>query len=127
MGEQEYNKVFAENLKQYLKINNMSQADLAKRLGVSGQAVSNWCSAAKSPRMDKVDMMCRIFGCKRSDLVEERKERQKPTLRKDEIDLLKLYNLLTDEAKEKVLEYAETLGYKDKNLRKRSLLSNSAS
>ena len=70
MSEREYNEIFAENLKRYLDLNDMSQTDLARRLGVSAQSVTNWCAGKKSPRMDKVDAMCKIFGCNRSDLME---------------------------------------------------------
>lgn len=70
MSEREYNEIFAENLKRYLDLNDMSQTDLARRLGVSAQSVTNWCSGKKSPRMDKVDAMCAIFNCNRSDLME---------------------------------------------------------
>ena len=72
MSDQEYLKVFSENLKYYLTKYDISQADLAKRLGVTPTSVSNWTTGQKTPRMDKVDAMCEIFNCKRSDLMEER-------------------------------------------------------
>lgn len=72
MSDQEYLKVFSENLKYYLTKYDISQADLAKRLGVTPTSVSNWATGQKTPRMDKVDAMCEIFNCKRSDLMEER-------------------------------------------------------
>ena len=71
MSEQEFLKVFAKNLKYYLQKNDLTQADLAKRLGVSATSVSNWTGATKAPRMDTIDAMCTIFKCKRSDLMEE--------------------------------------------------------
>lgn len=71
MSEQEYNAIFSKRLKHYLDVYDMTQTDLAKRLGVSTQSVTNWCKGAKSPRMDKVDSMCAIFNCRRSDLMEE--------------------------------------------------------
>lgn len=71
MPEQEYNRVFARNLNNMLNRMEMSQADLANRLGVSPAAVSNWCRGEKTPRMDKVDTMCALFHCRRSDLLEE--------------------------------------------------------
>lgn len=70
MSDQDYMNVFATNLKRYLNENNMSYADLAKRLGVSAQSVSYWANGQKAPRMDKVDMMCEIFHCRRSNLME---------------------------------------------------------
>ena len=70
MSDQEYLKVFSENLKYYLTKYDISQAELAKRLGVTPTSVSNWATGQKTPRMDKVDAMCEIFNCKRSDLLE---------------------------------------------------------
>ena len=72
MSEQEFNKLFAKNLRYYLDKYDMTQSELAKRLGVSTQSVTNWCKGAKSPRMDKVDAMCKIFHCKRSNLMEDK-------------------------------------------------------
>ena len=66
-----FNQVFSSKLKYYLSLYNMTQAELAKRLNVGTTSVSNWCKGLKSPRMDKVDAMCAIFNCKRSDLMEE--------------------------------------------------------
>lgn len=76
MSEQDFNIIFAKNLKAYLNEYDMTQADLADKLGVSTQSVSNWCKAAKSPRMDKVDAMCSIFHCKRSDLMQDHHDKE---------------------------------------------------
>lgn len=72
MSEQEILKTIGNNIKYYLDRYEISQAELAKRLGVSTTTVSNWVNGLKAPRMPKVDMMCSIFNCKRSDLMEER-------------------------------------------------------
>ena len=72
MSDQEFNKIFSKRLKHYLNEYDMTQADLARLLGVSTQSVTNWCKGAKSPRMDKVDAMCKIFHCKRSNLMEDK-------------------------------------------------------
>lgn len=71
MSELEFNAIFSKCLKYYLNKYDMTQSELAKRLGVSTQSVTNWCKGDKSPRMDKVDAMCEIFHCKRSDLMED--------------------------------------------------------
>ena len=72
MPYEEFNKLFAKNLRYYLNKNNMTQAELAKRLNVGTTSVYNWCNGIKSPRMDKVDAMCDIFKCKRSNLIEDK-------------------------------------------------------
>lgn len=75
MSESEFNKIFSKRLKYYLGKYDMTQSELAKRLHVSTQSVTNWCKGDKSPRMDKVDAMCKIFNCKRIDLMEEKTEK----------------------------------------------------
>lgn len=71
MTESDFNKVFSKNLRLYLDKNNMTQLDLAKRLNVGTTSVSNWCNGLKSPIMDKVDAMCKLFNCSRTDLMED--------------------------------------------------------
>ncbi|MGN1381197.1 MAG: helix-turn-helix domain-containing protein [Eubacterium sp.] len=72
MPEEEFNKLFANRLRYYLDQNNMTQAELAKRLSVSTSTVSDWINGRKSPRMGKVDKMCEIFGCSRNDFISEK-------------------------------------------------------
>ena len=71
MPENDFNRIFAANLRRFLSEYGMTQADLAARLKVSPTTVSNWTKGEKSPRVDKIDAMCRIFNCRRSDFVEE--------------------------------------------------------
>lgn len=71
ISEKEFNAVFSKRLRYYLNKYDMTQLDLAKKSGVVTTSVYNWCNAIKSPRMDKVDAMCDIFHCRRSDLMEE--------------------------------------------------------
>ena len=52
MPEQEFNAVFSKRLRYYLSEYNMTQAELAKRLGVGTTSVYNWCNGLKTPRMD---------------------------------------------------------------------------
>lgn len=70
--EKDFNAIFSKRLRYYIDKYELTQSELAERLGVSAQSVSNWCKGTKSPRMDKVDAMCKIFHCKRSDLIEEK-------------------------------------------------------
>lgn len=72
MPEQEFNAVFSKRLRYYLSKYDITQAELAKKLGVGTTSVYNWCNGIKTPRMDKVDAMCDLFNCKRSDLIEEK-------------------------------------------------------
>lgn len=72
MSEHQFNAVFSKRLRYYLNKYEMTQVELAKKLGVGTTSVYNWCNGIKTPRMDKVDIMCDLFHCKRSDLMEEK-------------------------------------------------------
>lgn len=76
MPETEFNQLFSKRLRFYLSKYEMTQLELSKRLGVGSTSVYNWCNGIKAPRMDKVDKMCEIFHCKRSDLIEDKEEGQ---------------------------------------------------
>lgn len=77
LRERDFNTIFAINLNRLLSDHNISQRDLANRLGVSPQSVSNWCSGKKTPRMDKVDKICHMFGIRRDDLTTDRSTQKK--------------------------------------------------
>lgn len=72
--EKNFNDIFSRKLRYFLNFYEMNQAQLAKRLGVGTTTVSEWCNGKKTPRMDKIDAMCRIFHCKRSDFLTDQKD-----------------------------------------------------
>ena len=61
----------ADNLKKIRKDNNLSQEDLADKLGVSRQSVSKWESGQAYPEMDKVLQICKLFNLNINDLLNE--------------------------------------------------------
>ena len=62
--------IFAKNLKRLLVENDITASELARRLDVSKSSVADWKKGVSLPRMDKVDMICAVLHCTRSDLVE---------------------------------------------------------
>jgi len=71
MPEKDFNAVFSKRLRYYLNKHEMTQVELANKLGVGATSVYNWCNGIKAPRMDKIDAMCDLFDCRRSDLIED--------------------------------------------------------
>ena len=69
--EKDFNKVFSDNLRYHLEIRNITQVELAHRLGVGTTSVYNWTSGLKTPRMDKIDKICSILRVSRNDLLTE--------------------------------------------------------
>lgn len=62
---------FHKNLEYLRKEKNISQEDLAFKLGVSRQAVSKWESGAAYPETAKMVAMCKIFDCTLDELINE--------------------------------------------------------
>ena len=61
----------SDNLRKIRKENNMSQEQLAEKLGVSRQAVSKWESGQSYPEMDKVLLICKFFNYNIDELMNE--------------------------------------------------------
>ena len=61
----------SDNLKIIRKDNNLSQEQLAEKLGVSRQAVSKWESGQSYPEMDKVLLICKLFNFNIDELMNE--------------------------------------------------------
>ena len=84
------NKItMSNNLKRYLKINNITRSQLSESLGISYSTISDWINGKAYPRIDKIEMMTNYFGINKSDLVED-KANQK------EIDIANMVNDLMD-------------------------------
>lgn len=62
---------FCDKLAKLRKSNNLSQEQLADKLGVSRQAVSKWESGSSYPDMDKIINICKILNCNLDDLLED--------------------------------------------------------
>lgn len=104
MKETDFNKLFAAKLKFYLEKNQMSQADLANKLGVGTTSVYNWCTGLKTPRMDKVDKMCEIFHISRSALIADVPvyEEKGISYSDEEKDLISAYRNASEDTKNAV-------------------------
>ena len=79
----------SENLKNIRKENNLSQEQLAEKLGVSRQAVSKWESGQSYPEMDKVLLICKLFNYNMDELMNENiKEVEENKQSKNNINIL---------------------------------------
>lgn len=54
-------KLFATRLRERREANGMSQQDLAKRLGVTVDAVQNWERAKNFPRLKTRPLLCEVL------------------------------------------------------------------
>ena len=101
----------ADNLKRIRKDNNLSQEQLAEKLGVTRQAVSKWESGLSYPEMDKVMQICQLFNLNINELVHENlKEVTEKKKEKDNLSKVidSFFNYIT-----KVVNLFSSLKFKD--------------
>ena len=63
--------ILSKNLVYYMENNNIDRNKLCKDLGLKYSTVSEWISAKKYPRIDKIEILANYFGINKSDLIEE--------------------------------------------------------
>ncbi len=78
----------ANNIKKIRKENNLSQEQLAEKLGVSRQSVSKWESEQAYPETEKIIQICELFNISMDELLNENvaqvneRKKEKATLNK---------------------------------------------
>lgn len=70
MNTAEYAKLVASNLKRLAYESDKTPAEIARDLGMNKSTLSSWMNGHRIPKMDKIDMLCRYFGCDREDIME---------------------------------------------------------
>lgn len=89
-----------EKLKARRKEQKMTQKDIADQLGISYQAYSAWERGVKEPSKDKVQRLEQILRVPKGYFTE--------------IEIVRLYNTLSNKGKNQVVEYARDLMQKEK-------------
>lgn len=64
------NNYIGENIRYYRERLGISQAELARRLGKTSGAISQYESGINIPRMPVIERMADIFGCRSKDIFE---------------------------------------------------------
>lgn len=72
MGGLGNKEIMAKNIRRYMSLNNVTQAEVCATLGIKTPTFSDWVNAKTYPRIDKIELMANYFGISKSDLVEDR-------------------------------------------------------
>lgn len=100
-------ETFAINLDYYLKHSGRDQKEVAEYVGVAPSTFNEWVKAKKYPRIDKIEKLANYFGILKSDLIEERKQKnppEEPKLSEGESVLLDLFRRVPEDKQELVLQ-----------------------
>lgn len=100
--------IFSTNLKRYMELSGKSRTDISEALGISYFTVSDWVNGKKYPRMDKVELLANYFGIQKSDLIEDKTEKNPPseelTLSEGEKMLIDLFRKVPEDQQKMVLQ-----------------------
>ena len=77
--EKEFAKIVSKNLRALAYDRDKTQADISRDLGIHKATISAWMNGTRTPRMDKIDLLCDYFGCTRSDIMEDHPSRKSGT------------------------------------------------
>lgn len=58
-------------IKKYRLDLSMDQKTLAQKLNVSPKTVSSWEVNRTQPKIEMIEAMCQVFGCKKTDFLDE--------------------------------------------------------
>ena len=105
----------AENIKKLRESRGWSKAELARMIGKSRAAVSQYESGDTTPRMGVIEDLARVFNVSKTDIIENSANyafmKLDDSLSNDERELISLYRNLTKRGKRAVLvgmrDYAE--------------------
>lgn len=97
-----------------MKENGKTRRDVCADLGFSYFTFSDWVNGKKYPRMDKVEMLAKYFGCLKSDLIEEKPVAHKEMQKKNDTLSDIVVKLRTDD---EFLSIVEQVNELDRNKR----------
>lgn len=72
-NEDSQRKIFSKNLKRYIGLNNKSQIDICKDLGINPTTFNMWCTGKSIPGVGKISKLADYFGIGITDLTEEKR------------------------------------------------------
>lgn len=72
MSDLRNKQIFATNLKRLMDEEKVDRNQLCSNLNFKYSTVSEWLSAKKYPRIDKIEKLANFFGVQKSDLIEDK-------------------------------------------------------
>lgn len=90
----EHARIISQNIKRLAFEAGKTQTDISNDLGINKSTLSCWMNGVRIPKMKNIDVLCRYFGVKRSDIMDEKRNNS-----------ISDYYPLTDEEKKMILAF----------------------
>lgn len=105
--------ILAKNLAFYMSQKGVDRYKLCEDLNFKYSTVSEWLSANKYPRMDKIEILANYFNINKSDLIEEPpaepKKEEGTELSENEREMIDIFKGLTPTQQGKLIERARIM------------------
>lgn len=75
MNAEENKLIMAANIQRYMDQRGISRQQLCDALDIKYTTLRDWLKGITYPRIGKVEAMANYFGCEKSDLIEDKKEK----------------------------------------------------
>lgn len=108
---------FAETLNKIMQEKGITAYQLAKKIGASQQALSDWKRGKYLPNLDKIKLLAEALGVELAKLLGENEQKNKPVSKTDELrnQIMRNAEKLSPEALRRLLDQAELLLAVQKN------------
>lgn len=90
------------NIKNYRKMNGLSQKELAEKLRISDKTICSWEIGRTEPNMGMVENICKIFGITKDELISGTKSNI-PKYDPDILEIIELLDKIKPEQKQSIL------------------------
>lgn len=107
-------QIMAKNIKYYMEKKGVTNQQLCDALGFKYTTFMDWIKGITYPRIGKVEAMANYFGCGKSDLIEEKVEKEPQNEVPVALSAPQGYDNLTDEQKELIHSLIDK--YNEKNI-----------
>lgn len=77
MNTADNKQIMAQNIKRFMEKKGVTNQQLCDALDFKYTTFMDWIKGVTYPRIGKIEAMANYFGCEKSDLIEDKKE--KPT------------------------------------------------
>lgn len=113
MNEGENKQIMARNIKRFMEMKGVSNQQVCDALGFKYTTFLDWIKGVTYPRIGKVEAMAQYFGCEKSDLIEDKKEKpdtpKDAGLSKEMQELIECIKMLPDDKVQMLLQVAKSI------------------
>lgn len=75
MNAADNKQIMARNIQRYMDQRGITRQQLCDALDIKYTTLRDWLKGITYPRIGKVEAMANYFGCEKSDLIEDKKEK----------------------------------------------------